>query len=93
VQLRLAQPAPNVDGIGAWIEVRAGDRVQRREITSGGGHVSGSLGWWHFGLGAAETAEARVIWPDGTESDWNRITPNARYVLDRAKGLEPWAAD
>lgn len=93
VQLRLAQPAPNVDGIGAWIEVRAGDRVQRREITSGGGHVSGSLGWWHFGLGAAETAEARVIWPDGTESDWSRITPNARYVLNRAKGLEPWAAD
>ncbi len=90
VQVRLAQPAPNVDAIGAWIEVRVGDAVQRREITSGGGHVSGGLGWWHFGLGQATSAEVRVLWPDGTEGPWQPVAGNAFYRLER--GVEPQVA-
>ena len=87
VQVQLDQPAPNVDAIGAWIEVRAGGAVQRREITSGGGHVSGSLGWWHFGLGDADAAEVRVLWPDGTAGPWQAVARNGFYRLTR--GAEP----
>lgn len=89
VQVRLVQPAPNVDAIGAWIELRAGDALQRREITSGGGHVSGSLGWWHFGLGAATGAEVRVRWPDGAEGPWQPVAAGGFYLLQR--GAEPVA--
>ena len=46
-------PAPNRDAIGAWVEVRVGDRIVQRELTVGGGHASGQLGWIHFGLGPA----------------------------------------
>ena len=46
-----AKPAPNRDAIGAWVEVKAGDRRSQRELTVGGGHASGQLGWMHFGLG------------------------------------------
>ena len=52
---------------------RFGDRVQRREITIGGGHASGQLGWRHFGLDPPTKAEARVIWPDGEASGWSRL--------------------
>jgi len=90
VQLRLGQPAPNVDAIGAWIEVRAGGAVQRREITSGGGHASGSLGWWHFGIGGASGAEVRVLWPDGTTGPWQAVGAKAFYRLER--GAEPKVA-
>jgi hypothetical protein len=65
LMLRLSQEGPNVNAIGAVVEVNTGDRVQRREITSGGGHVSGQSGWIHFGLGAAERAEVRIRWPGG----------------------------
>ena len=34
-----AAAAPNVDAIGAWVEVRAGGRTDVREVTVGGGHA------------------------------------------------------
>ena len=89
LQLALHQDGPNRDGIGAWIEVRQGDLVQRREITSGGGHAGGQLGWWHFGLGANPAAEVRVIWPDGSASDWAKVAGNGFY--DLTKGQAPKA--
>ncbi len=71
LQVRLRQAATNRNAIGAWIEVKRGDKITRREITSGGGHASGHNGWWHFGLGADTQALVRVIWPDGTVGDWH----------------------
>ena len=73
IALRLTQPAPNVDAIGAWVEVKHGEVVTQREITSGGGHVSGQLGWVHFGLGKTEAAQVRVIWPDGAVGEWETV--------------------
>ena len=89
VQIALHQDGANRDGIGAWIELRTGDKVQTREITSGGGHASGQLGWWHFGLGAADKAEVRVIWPDGSTGDWAPVAADGFY--DLAKGKAPAA--
>ena len=57
----------------------------RREITSGGGHASGQSGWVHMGIGSAENAELRVIWPDGTAGEWGRVTADGFYVLERGK--------
>ena len=51
-----ATPAPTADAIGSWIEVRANGAVQQRELTIGGGHVSGELVPVHFGLGQSTSA-------------------------------------
>ncbi len=83
VQFQLAQPAPNIDGIGAQVELRTAEGLQRRELTSGGGHAGGHSGWWHFGLGAATDAEIRVLWPDGTVGPWLMVTPNAFMRIGR----------
>ena len=83
VQVRLTQPAPNVDGVGGWLELRTAAGLQRREVTVGGGHAGGQSGWWHFGLGTAETGEIRVLWPDGTTGPWRTVTPNAFMLIDR----------
>ena len=53
----------------------------RREITVGGGHASGQIGWWHFGLGDAAQAEVRVVWPDGTAGDWQTVDGNNFYII------------
>ena len=91
VQLKLEQPHANRNAVGAWIEVKSGDRLQRREITVGGGHVSGQAGWIHFGIGAADTAEVRVQWPGGEWSAPYTLAANGFAVLERGKAeATPW---
>jgi hypothetical protein len=92
VELRLRQPGPNGDAVGAWVEVRIGDHVMQRELTVGGGHASGQLGWIHFGLGDAERAEVRVQWPDGETGPWLPVAADARVVVERgATAVTAWS--
>jgi hypothetical protein len=88
--LRPRQGSANRDAVGAWVEVRAGETTWRVERTVGGGHVSGQLGWTHVGLGRAERAEVRVIWPDGEEGPWQAVEADSWAVIDRETGLEGW---
>ena len=89
--LQLVQPAPNRDAIGAWIEVKVGDLTLRRELTVGGGHGGGQLGWIHFGLGPAGDAEVRIQWPDGETGPWINVKANGFVVIERgADAAEPW---
>jgi len=81
--LRLAQPPPNVDAVGAWVEVRAAGRVQTRQLTVGGGHAGGQLGWMHWGLGDAESAEVRVTWPDGQVGQWEQVSAEEFVTIER----------
>ena len=75
---------PNRDAIGAWLDVRVNGTTTRREITVGGGHAGGQLGWIHAGLGAATSAEVRVQWPDGQVGSW--IPVAAGQFVDVPRG-------
>ena len=92
IEIRLRQPAPNRDAIGAWLEVRSGAAMIRREVNAGGGHASGESGFWHFGLSDAAQAELRVIWPDGSDSGWHAVEANSFYVVERGKAPQVWRA-
>jgi len=83
VAIQLEQANPNHAGIGSWIELRIGERIQRREVTVGGGHAGGQLGWIHFGLGRADTADIRVQWPDGEIGPWLPLDSNQFAVIER----------
>jgi hypothetical protein len=93
IEVKLQQEGPNRDAIGAWLEVRCGSRVMRREITVGGGHASGQNGWWHFGLGDYAKAEMRVIWPDGVNGDWQAVDSDNFYIIERGKPARAWMAE
>ncbi|MAM61563.1 CRTAC1 family protein [Maritimibacter sp. UBA3975] len=80
----LSQPGTNTRAVGAWVELRSEGRVQAQEVTVGGGHAGGSAGPLHFGLGAAQDAEVRVIWPDGTTSAWQPAALGAITEVARA---------
>ena len=71
VGVDLRQPGANTHAVGAWVELKLDARVIAREVTVGGGHVSGQAMPLHWGLGNAEEAELRVIWPGGETSDWH----------------------
>ncbi|HSJ71858.1 MAG TPA: CRTAC1 family protein [Acidimicrobiia bacterium] len=91
IAIDLDQPAPNRDAIGSWVEVRVGDRVQRREVTIGGGHGGGQLGWMSFGLGSATRADIRVTWPDGQVDPWTTVPANAFSIISRDGGVTAWS--
>jgi hypothetical protein len=89
--VRLEQPAPNVDAIGAWLEVRTDDRTTSRGVTVGGGHASGQAGWLHTGLGDATEAEVRVQWPDGETGPWTPVAADSFVTIERgAAHAVPW---
>lgn len=90
IAIRLEQPGPNRDGIGSWIEVDAGGRTVQRELTIGGGHASGQLGWVHFGLGDASSATVRVTWPGGGVTETSDVPANSFVVLDPDGEPEFW---
>jgi hypothetical protein len=93
LQLRLKQGGGNRDAVGAWVEVDLGERVVRQELTVGGGHASGHLGWMHFGLGSGVATDAskplrlRVQWPHGDWSDWQPVQSNQFYLFDKDQGI------
>lgn len=92
LELRLQQEDANRDAIGAWIEVDLDGRVIRRENTIGGGHVSGHLGWLHFGVGHAQNVKVRVQWPndEGRWGPWQSVQPNGHYIVSKATGVATW---
>jgi len=81
--VELSQDGPNTDAIGAWIEVKAEGGIQTREVTIGGGHVSGQLGPTHFGLGGTDPAEVRVTWPDGEVGEWTPVGADRGIRIER----------
>jgi len=85
--VRVSQPGLNRDAIGGWLETRIGDAVSRRELTIGGGHGSGQLGWLHVGIGSADGADLRVIWPDGSAGPWQHV--DADRFVDLARDASP----
>ena len=57
---------------------------------AGGGHVSGSVGWLHFGLGTAGAADLRVIWPGGVEGPWQTLPAGSFQILQPDQPAQPW---
>ncbi len=89
--LQLDQEGPDPAGVGSWVEVRVGDRMVQREVTIGGGHAGGQLGWIHAGLGYADRADVRVQWPDGTIGPWITVEANRFAIIERgASEARPW---
>lgn len=93
IELQIKQQGPNLDAIGAFIEIKHADAVMSREITVGGGHASGQIGWRHFGLGSAADAEVRVQWPDGATSEWYKIAADQFYTVKRGQPPQIWTPE
>ncbi|WP_090195437.1 CRTAC1 family protein [Yoonia tamlensis] len=78
------QTGSNIYAIGAIVELRTAEGTQTIERTIGGGHASGSLVPLHFGVGAHETADIRVVWPDGTIGPWETFSANQSITVNAA---------
>ena len=92
IAVDVEQDAANHDAVGAWVAVRLDGREIEREVMVGGGHASGQLVPLHFGLGAAESVEVRVTWPDGEIGPWLPASADQTVTVRRgASAVEPVA--
>ena len=93
VSIRLAQPGGNRDAIGAWVEATTPEIRVTRELTIGGGHAGGQLGWLHLGLGRATTFDLRVTWPDGDVEAWQGLPAAGFLTLERGGDPTTWSSE
>jgi hypothetical protein len=69
ISVKLVGRKSNRDGIGAQVEVLAGDRRQVQERFAGSGYLSQDDPRVHFGLaGASKVERLTVSWPSGTRT-------------------------
>ncbi len=62
----------NVEGIGAWLEVKVNGHTLKRQVMPTRSYLSQSELPVTFGLGSADTIESvRIHWPNG---DWQTVT-------------------
>ncbi len=79
----------NRDGIGVQLRLRAGGRVQVREVKTCGSFASASDPRVHFGLGAARIIERlEVNWPSGTKQTFTNVPVDHFVVIHEEKGLQ-----
>lgn len=89
--VELFQKGANRDAIGAQVNVKLGNQTLTRDVTIGGGHASGQIGFIPFGTGVAERAQIRVRWPDGDWSHPYRVFTNNFVRIERgAADAEYW---
>ena len=66
ITLQLKGKTSNRDGIGARVEITAGEKKQIAERVAGSGYLSQDDGRLHFGLGNSTSVERiEVRWPSG----------------------------
>ena len=78
----------NRDAVGAVVLLKAGDRLQTRQVTAGSGYASQQSRRLYFGLGDAETIDQiSVLWPSG--EIWRLNDLSTRRLLRIVEGGEP----
>lgn len=64
IRLRLTGKKTNRDAVGVWVEVKAGERMQRRQVMPTRSYLSQVEPTLTFGLGPRSQADSvRIFWP------------------------------
>ncbi len=88
VRIRLRGRKSNRDGLGAKLEVAAGDLIQRRQHFLAKGYLSSVEETLTFGLGDRDQVDSiRVEWPSGMATELSGLDVNRTYVIDEIDGI------
>jgi hypothetical protein len=86
LKVKLVGRSPNQDAIGAWIELKAGGIVQRRQVMPTRSYLSQVELPVTFGLGKSDRVEAlTVTWPDGSEQTVPQVKVDQALVLQQGQ--------
>jgi hypothetical protein len=86
LRVKLVGRSPNRDAIGAWVELKAGGIIQRRQVMPTRGYLSQVELPVTFGLGKSDHVEAlQVTWPDGSEQTVTQVAVDQMLVLEQGQ--------
>jgi hypothetical protein len=93
-KVRLIGRFPNLEALGASVELYAGGRTQLGVVRRGGGYMAASDPVLHFGLDTA-TAIDRILvaWPDGSTSQFENLPVDCTLILRKGEnraGVVPY---
>ncbi len=78
LRVKLTGTKVNRDAIGAWVELRSGDTLQRRQVMPSRSYLSQVESVLTFGLGTASAVDQlEVLWPDGSRQSIDRVSIDA----------------
>ena len=77
----------NRSAIGARVIARYGARTQAQEVTAQSSFYSVNDRRLHFGLGASESADLTVRWPNGTTEKIGRVDGDQLVVIQEGAGV------
>ncbi len=82
LRVKLIGTYVNRDAIGAWVEVRAGDTLQRRQVQPSRSYLSQVEPVVTFGLGNADSVDnVAVLWPDGSRQVLNSVPIDSQLAI------------
>ena len=86
IAINLKGTKSNRDGIGARVEVFAGDRRWTQERVADSGYLSQNEARLHFGLGATTTVDKIVVhWPSGRDQTLEKQQANRVLTIEEPK--------
>ena len=87
LQVKLIGTKGNRDAVGARIRLKAGDRIQLREINAGASYLSFNSLTAEFGLAQETVVDwIEVIWLGGNTERFAGVGVNQRIVLTEGSG-------
>ena len=85
VSFKFKGNTPNTSGIGARITLRSESFHQQQTVIAGGRYLSGDQPLCVFGIPSHKSKlSADILWPDGSFSKIQQITPNALYEAQQS---------
>jgi enediyne biosynthesis protein E4 len=86
VAIKLVGTKSNRDGIGARVEIYAGDKRWTDERVAGSGYLSQNDGRMHFGLGPAMAIDKIIVkWPSGREQTLEKQAVDRVLTVEEPK--------
>jgi hypothetical protein len=86
IRFQLEGTNSNRDAIGAWIEIEAGGKAQKKPVMPTRSFVSQVERTVTFGLGKADKVDSvRILWPDGTYEDLTGLEVNKTHRIRQSE--------
>ncbi len=87
LKVKLIGTTSNRSAIGARVTAKYGGRQQVREVLAQSAYLSVSDRRLHFGLGAAETADLEIRWPNGARETLARVAAGRLVTIKEGAGI------
>ena len=87
IKVKLIGVASNRSAIGARVTARYGGRLQAQERLSQSSFYSANDSRLHFGLGAAESVDLEIRWPNGGREKLPKVAVDQLVVVREGEGI------